>query len=253
MPTRLLFLAAALIAGADSLSAQTPSGPAPGPAGPAKPALAPLPPARPDPARVTPYHQSLRMVMARNGQEQEIGRLDDEVKLTELDGKTAIIRVQNVESPTGQMTDTAVADPNNLAPRWHSSHAEHRTLRLQFGQRRVTGTYKDAGDPSFEINQPVGDTLFDSNMLDVLISALPLAEGYKGRLTVYLYEAGGPTPVDVAVTGSDKVGDVDTWNTGVTIAGRTARYFVGKADRHVVQIVSSPGPGVELRLVRSGE
>src|SRR5262249_41509009 len=159
---------------------QTPTAPAPKQPPPAtKPAGPPPPPARPDPARVTPYHYSLKMIMSRNGQEQEIGRLDDEVKLTQVDGKPAILRVQNVDGPTGQMTDTAVADPNTLAPRWHSSHAEHRNLHLEFGRGRVTGTYKDAGDPSFDINQQVGDTLFDSNMLDVLIAALPLTEGFK--------------------------------------------------------------------------
>jgi len=247
--TKHLIIACALVAVASPLAAQNPSRSTP-PA--AKPAGPPLPPAMPDPARVTPYHQSLRMVMARNGQEQEIGRLDDEVTLAQLDGKPALIRVQNVESPTGLMTDTAVADPTNLAPRWHSSHAEHRDLRLEFGRRKVTGTYKGSGDPSFPIDQAVVDSLFDSNMLDVLISALPLADGYKGRMMVYLYEAGGATPVDVAVTGSETVAGVEAWNTGVTIAGRTARYYVGKTDRHVVQIVSSPAPGVELRLVRSG-
>jgi hypothetical protein len=193
------------------------------------------------------------MVMSRNGQEQEIGRLDDEVKLTQLDGKPALVRVQNVDGPTGQMTDTAVADPNTLAPRWHSSHAEHRNLHIEFARGRVTGTYKDAADPSFDINQQVGDSLFDSNMLDVLISALPLAENYKGRMMVYLYEAGGATPVEVAVTGSETVGGTDTWITAVTIGARTARYYVGKTEHRVAQIISSPRAGVELKLVRAAQ
>jgi len=191
------------------------------------------------------------MIMVRGGQEQEIGSLDDQVVLADDNGKPSIIRVQNVDGPAGAMTDTAVADKASLAPRWHSSHAEHRLLQLQFTGSKVTGKYKGSGDPPFPIEQSVAENVFDSNMLDVLVCALPLADGYRGRLTVYLYEAGGAVPVDVAVTGSETVDGSDTWATGVTISGHTARYFIGKADHRVVQIVATQAPGVELRLVRS--
>lgn len=205
--------------------------------------------ARPDPARLVPYHQRFRMVMARNGRIQEIGRLDDQVVLGEDNGKPAVIRVQNIEGPTGIMTDTAVADPETLAPRRHASHSEARTLTLAFAPNRVTGTFSKNGDPASAIDQPVTGNLYDSNMLDVLLATLPLSAGYTGRLMVYLYEAGGPTPVDIAVTGAETVDGTDSWVTGVTIGGKTARYYVGKTEPRVTRIVSSPGPGMEIRLV----
>jgi hypothetical protein len=189
------------------------------------------------------------MVMSRGGKDQDVGGLDDQVILGEHNGKPAIIRVQNVEGPTGVMTDTAVADAATLTPRWHSSTSERRTLRLEFQPRRVTGTFWESGDPSLPIDQPVSDSLYDSNMLDVVLMALPLSTGYRGRLTIYLYEAGGPTPVEVEVTGSENVDGVDTWITGVTIGGRTARYYVGKTTHQVARIVSTPGPGMEIRIV----
>jgi hypothetical protein len=191
------------------------------------------------------------MIMVRGGQEQEIGNLDDRVVVADDNGRPSIIRVQNVDGPAGSMTDTAVADKTSLAPRWHSSHAEHRLLQLQFAGGKVTGKFKGSGDPPFPIDQSVPENVFDSNMLDVLVCALPLSDGYHGRLTVYLYEAGGAVPVDVAVTGSENVAGGETWVTGVTIAGRTARYFIGKSDHRVAQIISTQGPGVELRVVRS--
>jgi hypothetical protein len=208
------------------------------------------PPARLDPSRVAPYHQSFRMVMVQNGEEQQVGSLEDQVTLAAANGKPAIIRVQDVHSPTGSMLDSAVADPASLAPRWHSSHGERRNLSLQFAPAHVTGLYKDTGDPPIPVDDKVGENVFDSNMLDVLISAMPLAEGYAGRLTVYLYDAGGAIPVDVTVTGSDKIGELDTWVTAVRMGGRVARYYMGKTDHRVAQIVSVAGGGVELRIVR---
>jgi hypothetical protein len=192
------------------------------------------------------------MVMVRNGQEQEMGTLEDQLVIASDSGKPALIRVQNTATPAGLMVDTAVADAGSLKPKWHSSHARHRALRLQFGLGEVKGDYQEKEGPSTPIAQRVPEPIFDSNMLDVLISALPLDEKYAGRLPLYLYEAGGPLNADVAVAGSEKVAGSDAWVTNVTLGGRTARYYVGKDDHRIVQIVSRVGPDAELRLVRQG-
>ena len=190
------------------------------------------------------------MIMVHEGKEEEVGSLEDRVAIAEIQGQRAIVRTQDVNGPTGNMLDSAVADPATLAPRRHSSHGQRRNLTLQFEHARVSGTYQDAGDPPIPVDDKIGDQVFDSNMLDVLISALPLAESYSGRLTVYLYDAGGAIPVDVTVTGSDKIGAMDVWVTAVRLGGRLARYYVSKADHRVAQIVSLAGDGTELRIVR---
>jgi hypothetical protein len=190
------------------------------------------------------------MIMVQNGQEQRVGSLEDRVAIDQVRGAAAIVRVQEVDGPTGNMLDSAVADPTTLAPRWHSSHGKRRNLTLQFSEAHITGTYQDTGDPPIPIDDKVAGQVYDSNMLDVLISAMPLAEKYSGRIVVYLYDAGGAIPVDVSVTGSDKVGSMDSWVAAVRLGGRAARYYVGKADHRVVQIVSVAGDGTELRIVR---
>ena len=247
---RSFWLAAAVVTlAAGAAGAQTTKNTTPAPTAPPRAPAPSLPPVRPDGKLVTPYHRSFRMVMSRNGKEQDVGGLDDQVTIGEHNGKPAIIRVQNVEGPTGVMTDTAVADAATLTPRWHSSTSERRRLRLEFAPGRVTGNFRESGDAGFPIDQKFTDSLYDSNMLDVVLAALPLASGYRGHMTVYLYEAGGPTPVDVEVTGSDKVNGKETWITGVTIGGRTARYYLDKTTHQVAQIVSTPGPGMEIRIV----
>src|SRR5437868_3757530 len=101
--TILLFLLAPALP--VTAAAQTFSRPVPAPSSTApSAALA----ARPDPARVTPYHQSLRMIMVEGGQQREIGSLDDQVVLADDNGRPSLIRVQNLDGPGGQMTDTAV-------------------------------------------------------------------------------------------------------------------------------------------------
>jgi hypothetical protein len=208
------------------------------------------PPAHLDPTRVTPYHQSFRMVLVQNGAEQQIGSLEDQVSIADDHGQRSIIRSEDVNGPTGNMLDSSVADPSTLAPRRHSSHGERRNLALEFTDARITGAYQDAGDPPIPVDDKVNGRVFDSNLLDVLISAMPLADGYSGRLTVYLYDAGGSITADLTVTGSDKVGAMDCWVAGVTIGGRTVRYYVSKTDHRVVEILSVAGDGTELRIVR---
>jgi hypothetical protein len=243
MPRFSIALFAVLLSGLPPLAAQTAPKTAP---------AAAVPLAHVDPTRIAPYHHSLRIIKTQGGEDQQIGTLDDRVVIGEDNGKPAIIRVQNVDGQTGAMLDSAVADPASLAPRWHSSHSERRILRLEFTPGHVTGSFWEQGDPSFPIDDKPTVELFDSNMLDVLIAALPLAAGYAGRLNVYLYEAGGPVPVDVAVTGSETVGGTDTWVTAVTLNQRTARYYVGKTQHRVEQIISVPAPGIEIKLVSDG-
>jgi hypothetical protein len=202
-------------------------------------------PAELNTALIKPYHHAFHMIASQNGQEADIGTLDDRLIVINANGRPVFIRIQNVDTPTGNMLDSAIADSSSLSPRHHSSVAEHRQLLLEFAPKRVTGQYFEPGDPPIPIDQGLADGVFDSNMLDVLIGAMPLAQGYAGRLLIYIYEAGGPVPMDVAVTGSETLNGSATWVANVTISGRTVRYYVDKADHQVAQVVS---PGV--RLVR---
>jgi hypothetical protein len=211
---------------------------------------APPPPATPDGARVSPYRQTLRMIMSREGQEQQIGTLSDELTATTAGGTPVLIRVQQITTNgRGTMTDTSVATAASLAPRWHSSHGPNRTLRVEFAPGRVRGSEQPRGGEATAIDQVVGTKIFDSNMLDVLVASLPLSATYKGRIPVYVYEAGGETPVDVAVVSSESLNGDAVWVVGVMLGGRVAMYYVTKVKPRVVQIVSQPAPGIELKFI----
>src|SRR5262245_22691023 len=91
----------------------------------------PPPPAVLDVSRIAPYHQALRMIMVRGGEELPMGTLDDQLIVGSDSGRQALIRIQNTQTPAGLMVDTAVAEAASLTPRRHSSHAKHRTLLLE--------------------------------------------------------------------------------------------------------------------------
>lgn len=224
-----VLLATALVAFAGSATAQT----------------TPPPPATVDPSRIVAYSQSLRMVTAGEGVEKEVATVRNIVTVTESE----IIHVQTVADADGVLVDSSVADRATLKPRWHRSTNDRRTLHLAFSPGRVVGQDQEMGNPPRDIKETVSDRVFDANLLDVLIAALPLAEGFRGRLSVFLWEAGGEIPLDVVVTGSATIGGRDTWAVDVTL-GKTAKFNLTKGEHRVVQIVSSPAPGMEIRFVQ---
>ncbi len=210
-------------------------------------AAVPVPAAAPDPSRVIAFRDSFRVVQVSRTAEAQVAMVQQRVLLTDTD----IIWQQSITDATGRMADSSVADRATLAPRWHRSDSERRSMALEFTRGHVTGKYADAGEPAYEINETVSERTYDSNMLDLLVAALPLAAGYRGRLQVFLWEAGGEIPADVAVTGSEDVDGQSAWVAEVTLMGKPARYYVSKREPRVLRISSSPAPGVEIRFVRA--
>jgi hypothetical protein len=212
------------------LSAQAPAAP---------PAPVP-PPAKLAASQVTPYHHVFRMISVQG---DTLGVLDDQVvRGNDAQGQPIIIRIQNITGLTGESLDSAIADATTLSPRHHSRHSPKRELRIDFDRTRVTGELIDDGHTR-PVSQEVVEGVFDSNMLDVLIGALPLAPGYSGRVMVYIYEAGGAIPMDVSVRGSQDLKGTDTWVTGVTLGRTTVVYYIGKTDHEVKQVLT---PGMKL-------
>ena len=168
-------------------------------------------------------------------------------------GSPSVVWVQSVTDQSGgTMLDSSIADRATLLPRTHHTTSAARTMQLEFSPGNVVGQFVARGKAPAEIKEKVSEGVFDSSMLDVLVAALPLDAGYKARLPVFLWEAGGEIDAEVVVTGSEMVGTDDTWTVIVTLKGRPARYNVTKRQPRVVQIISSPALNVEIKFVRTG-
>lgn len=204
------------------------------------------PPGKLDPSRLSAYHQTFRVIQVTNGAEKQVATVDDALIIH----GTEVIRRQSMEDGRGTMVDSSVADRATLKPRLHVSRSPQRTMTLEFAPGMVKGSYVERDSSPRPISETVKEGVFDASVLDLLVSALPLAESYQARLPVFLWEAGGEIAAEFTVTGSAVINKHDAWAVDVTLKGRTAKYHVAKREPRVLQIVSIPAPGMEIRFVQ---
>jgi dipeptidyl aminopeptidase/acylaminoacyl peptidase len=207
-------------------------------------------------ARISTDTATRRLVLIQGGQERDVGTLRGELTLADIGGRPALVRVQTLSSQMlGTSTDTIVLDRATLAPIRLRSVNMRRTMSLDFRQDSIVGSVAPAGGAAQTIAIRPDTALFDSNTIDLLVRALPLAEGYAVRHPIYLHEGGGKMWVTSRVTGSERVADeggalVDAWVVESKIGPQTVKYWIAKDSRDVLQSVIEAGPGVQLKMVR---
>ncbi|MGQ0713664.1 MAG: prolyl oligopeptidase family serine peptidase [Gemmatimonadaceae bacterium] len=200
--------------------------------------------------------ETRRLVLVQGGQQREVGSLRSETIVTEVGGRRALLRVQTLTSPMlGTGVDTVVVDRATLAPIRHRSANARRTMSLDYRGDSIVGSVTPTGGSAQAIALRPDTALFDANSLDLILRALPLAEGYAVRQPVYLHEGGGKVWVTSRVTGSEQVtGDggamVDAWVVESKMGPQTFRFWVAKDSREVLQSVLDAAPGVQLKVVR---
>lgn len=208
-----------------------------------------------DGRRIAPGTRERRLLLTQNGEERQLATVSEEVTEIQVDGRSALRRVQSVRLAIGVATDTVVVLRETLAPVRHRSHNPQRVLSLDFDGAKVTGSITPAGGEPRPVAAELDAPVFDSNPLDLLLRALPLAEGYAVRIPIYIHELGGRVWVATRVAGSETVeagegGTEDAWVVEVEAQGRTSRFWIAKASRELLRQGSSPAPGVELKVVR---
>jgi hypothetical protein len=127
-------------------------------------------------------------------------------------------------------------------------------MSLDFRGDSVIGSVTPAGGTAQAIALRADTALFDSNAFDLLLRALPLADGYAVRYPVYLHEGGGTVWVTSRVTGSERVPGpggttADAWVVESKIGPRTVRYWIAKDSLHILQSVLEAAPGVQLKMI----
>jgi dipeptidyl aminopeptidase/acylaminoacyl peptidase len=207
-------------------------------------------------ARISTDTATRRLVLVQGGQERDVGTLRGELTLADVGGRPAIVRVQALSSPMlGTSTDTIVVERATLVPIRQRSVNMRRTMSLDFRGDSIVGSVTPAGGTAQAIAIRADTALFDANTIDLVLRALPLAEGYAVRHPVYLHEGGGRIWVTSRVTGSERLADktgtvVDAWVVESKIGPQTIKYWIAKDSREVLQSVLEAGPGVQLKMVR---
>jgi hypothetical protein len=177
-----------------------------------------------------PARWSMIYTMSRGGQTAPEIRLDYELARAEREGKPVWLFIQTVNSPRGIAIDSSWVDARTLAAIAHRGNSPMRTLTLDFHGKMVHGEHKQGTDAKM-IHSEVAQELFDSSILDLLVTTLPLANGYQARLPVYIYEQGGLVWQNVSVIGDD----ANAWKVKVDSGnGTVVTYAIDKKTRMVL-------------------
>lgn len=192
-----------------------------------------------------------RRIERRTERGRAVWRVVDEAEVPvfgaiELD--TAALMADPTTDPTADPTADPTFDPTFDPPEPEgTADAEETTLvdaatlspisrtvtgpvssTLVFGPGSVTGTAQSAGfETAVDVTVP-GTLWADGAALELLVAALPLAEGYATRLVLFDSEALDTATVRLVVEGSDSVrtpaGAFDVWRlTIAALAGTRAR------------------------------
>src|SRR6185503_12206556 len=97
------------------------------------------------------------------------------------------------------------------------------------------------GDSVQSVRQALGGPIFDSNILDLVVAALPLRPGFAANLPFFIYERGGRVVMPVAVRERAIVafplfGRREAWVVGVGVPGAPATIWVDTHTRAILRV-----------------
>jgi hypothetical protein len=173
-----------------------------------------------DARRVHTGSWEVRYFRVADGTETEIGTMTQELDEVAHRAVRALRSVQRFTTGQGSGADTSIHALPTLAPLYHGSAHPGRTLSLAFGDGVVTGRMTRAGDPAQDVRHALAAPVFDSNALEIVLGALPLAPGYAARFAMYSFEKAGEIRYEIAVRGAGtaQVGGhtAPVWNVELT-------------------------------------
>jgi len=160
------------------------------------------------------------------------------------DGTPLLEIEQRFPAGGGEIVDTALAELRTLRAVAHRSHQPTRTMRFVFAGKDVEGTVASAGptgDSVTAVHQAVGGPIFDSNVLDLVVAALPLRRQFTAELPFFIYERGGRVVMPVAVRDRadvtfSELGQRDVWIVTVGVPGAPATVWVDARTRAVLRV-----------------
>lgn len=170
--------------------------------------------------------------------DRELGTRTLEAHLVSVDGREAVQRVITFSTKRGTVIDSTLTFVDGLVPVSESSHQPTKVMRLAFDGAHVTGSVAPTDSAAHAIDQQVGMPVFNSTDVDLIVSALPLADGFRTVLPTYVYETGGLEQDTVTVAGTELVqgpaGPRRAWVTHVD--GRMAHitYWIDAETRDIL-------------------
>ncbi len=163
------------------------------------------------------------------------------------DGVRLLEIAQRFPGGGGTIVDTAIAELPTLRAVSHRSHQPTRTMRFEFAATGASGvvttipTSPDSATRIEAVRQDLGGSIFDSNIIEFVVAALPLAPAFRTELPFFIYERGGRVPMAVAVRersllefpalGTRR----EAWVVSVDVPGAPATIWVDTRSRAVLR------------------
>jgi hypothetical protein len=189
-----------------------------------------------------------RRTITRSGQDTTAGTRTVVRRVVAGPGGTRLLEVeQRFPGGGGEIVDTALADLRTLRAIAHRSHQPTRTMRFEFVGDAAEGSVSPSG-PSPDtarrveaVHQALGGPIFDSNVLELVIAALPLTPQFTAELPFFIYERGGRVPMPIAVrertrVGFPVLGEREAWVVTVGVPGAPATVWVDTLTRAVLRV-----------------
>ena len=186
--------------------------------------------------------------ITRDGRDSITGSRTVVMSVVPGQGRTRLFQVeQRFPGGGGIIVDTAVAELSSGRAVGHRSHQPTRTMRFDFGASDAIGTVtvtpasRDSMPRVENVRQDLGGPIFDSNIIEMVVAALPLAPRFSTELPFFIYERGGRVPMHVAVQDRATaqfplLGARDAWVVSVDVPGAPATVWVDASTREVLRV-----------------
>lgn len=188
-----------------------------------------------------------RRSITRGGVDSATGTRTVVIRVLAGEGGARLLEVeQRFPAGGGEIVDTAVGDLRTLRAVAHRSHQPSKTMRIDFvdglaeGTVTAIGPVPDSAGRVETVHQDLGGPIFDSNVLELVIAALPLEPGFSATLPFFIYERGGRVPMAVAVRERARVrfpllGEREAWVVALAVPGAPATIWVDVETRAVLR------------------
>jgi hypothetical protein len=189
----------------------------------------------------------------KDGDEFNVGRIQDEIAVDTVDGTLLLRRVQRLERGTQRLIDSTLTDFATLMPRRHRSEQPQRRIGIDFTGRKIKATIGMPGAVPAVIDTTLQRAVFDSGNWDLLLRALPLEKGLRVRFLVYDTDA-GVHEYRLAVTGTATILGEDAYIVRFALSRTSEAYvWVSTATRELLQMETMLAGNTLLRQVRQRE
>lgn len=149
-------------------------------------------------------------------------------------------------------SDSFAVERRTLAPLYVRESGEAQRLTLTFAPAAVRIVIEaDWGTDSIQVG--LDAPAFAAGTTDLLLGALPLAEGYTARASVFAWQVESAVTLTIQVEGDEVVrlpdgGRARTWRVAVDGDGSAGTYWMDRESHTLVQYQTADG---EMRIVRS--